>query len=319
MSNILISCAGRRVSLVQFFKTELKKRFPEALVFASDGNPQLSAACQVADAVFVIGKIQEPDYIDSLIKLCQDNDIKLIIPTLDTELIVLATNRERLLHNGIKVMVSNSFFIEKCRNKLLTKEIFNDIGIKYPTIYEKNNVQFPCYVKPIDGSLSKDNYILQTQNDVTEAISKNEKLLYFELINKTDFEEYTVDMYFDKDGMLKCMCPRKRIEIRGGEISKGLATKNYVYDFLLNACKQIDGASGVINMQVFYNSSNHMIYGIEVNPRFGGGYPLSYFAGANFPELIIREYLEGGTINFTDNWKDKTMMLRYDAEIILQQ
>ena len=57
--------------------------------------------------------------------------------------------------------------------------------------------------------------------------------------------------------------------------------------------------------------------GIEINPRFGGGYPLSYNAGGNFPELLIREYFLNEAIEYFDNWKDDMLMLRYDDAVYI--
>ena len=88
MKNILISSGGRRVSLVRAFKTELKKVYPESKVFVVDATPQLSAAAQIADDAFEICKIQDKNYTKRLLEICVENDVKLVIPTLDTELSV---------------------------------------------------------------------------------------------------------------------------------------------------------------------------------------------------------------------------------------
>ena len=80
-------------------------------------------------------------------------------------------------------------------------------------------------------------------------------------------------------------------EVRGGEVSKGLAMLGPLYDFLSERLKVLKGARGCITLQIFANEANNAYYGIEVNPRFGGGYPLSYFAGANYPMWLMQEYL----------------------------
>jgi carbamoyl-phosphate synthase large subunit len=54
-----------------------------------------------------------------------------------------------------------------------------------------------------------------------------------------------------------------------------------------------------------------------MNPRFGGGYPLSFHAGANFPKMIMQEYFQGKALDYRDDWQDNKLMLRYDAEVII--
>ena len=115
--NILITSAGRRVSLVRSFQKELKKVFNNGKVYATDAEPELSAACQVADDSFIIPRLDESNYMEALIDLCKTHKIKLIIPTIDTELLQLAKNKLRLEQHGIQVLISSIEFISKCRDK----------------------------------------------------------------------------------------------------------------------------------------------------------------------------------------------------------
>ena len=80
----------------------------------------------------------------------------------------------------------------------------------------------------------------------------------------------------------------------------------------------MSGVIGTICVQLFVNECTEEILAIEINPRFGGGYPLSYYAGANYPQKIIDEYFNGQVLNYDDNWTDNTLMLRYDAEFIIR-
>ena len=114
---------------------------------------------------------------------------------------------------------------------------------------------------------------------------------------------------------MKCIVPRERIEIRAGEINKGRAEKNEILDYLKDKLGHIEGCIGCICVQLFFHPDTKDIVGIEINPRFGGGYPLTYMAGGNFPELLIREYFLGEGVEYFDNWKDGTLMLRYDDAI----
>ena len=77
------------------------------------------------------------------------------------------------------------------------------------------------------------------------------------------------------------------------------------------------GVVGCICIQLFYRENDKDVVGIEINPRFGGGYPMSYHAGANFPQFIVEEYLMDKTINYTEDWRNNTLLLRYDSEVIV--
>ena len=106
MSSILFTSAGKRVSLVKAFQTELHYLIPEAKVITTDASPELSAACTVADHYFKVPRLDHPTYINELISNCTSNNINLVIPTIDTELLILAENRDKLLSHGINSVIS---------------------------------------------------------------------------------------------------------------------------------------------------------------------------------------------------------------------
>lgn len=320
MSNILITSAGRRVSLVNFFKTELQKLIPNAKVFTTDLKPALSSACQVSDKSFKVPKVTDQNYIQKLLEICLQNEVKLIIPTIDTELLILAENKNIFNQNGIVCLVSDLEFIKDCRNKKLIHKFFDKKGIKRAQEFDKESkLNFPIFIKPYDGSRSVDTYLINQQEDLKPYHFKNHKLMFLQYINHDLYDEYTVDMYYNKQSDLKCIVPRKRIEVRSGEVNKGLTSKTVLNNILNKKLNRIDGAIGCVTLQVFVNKSNFEDYfGIEINPRFGGGYPLSYLAGANYPKWIIEEYLLDQEVkDFYEDWQDKLLMLRYDSEILV--
>ncbi len=318
MNNILITSAGRRVSLVRFFKTELVKFFPEAKVFTTDINPEYSSACRVSNGFFKVPRATDSNYIDELLKLSLVNNIKLIIPTIDTELLVLSQNIDLFKSHNIDVVISDYDVIKTFRNKRLTHQFFEKYNIKTATEFDKQNYKLPLYIKPIDGSRSVDNYIIIKESDLTEYHFSNEKLMFLEYLDHNEHTEFTIDMYYDKNYDLKCIIPRERIEVRDGEVNKAITKKAEFIDELFNKMKHIKGFKGCFTFQVFVNINTNAIYGIEINPRFGGGFPLSYLAGANFPKWIIQEYLlNERIISVCNNWEENLMMLRYDDEVLV--
>lgn len=316
--NILITSAGQRVSLVKAFKKELITVFKDGKVYTVDMNPSLSPACIVSDGYKKVNKVDDVDYISNLIDLCKKWNITLVIPTIDTELLTLSLNIKRFENEKIKVVVSSFDFVKVCRDKRLTNSFFSNHNIDIPGAVDKLNPTFPLFIKPFDGSLSKDIFLINNTSELTSYHLNNEKLMFMEYINPKDFDEFTVDAYYDKNSLLKCAVPRKRIAIRSGEISKGLTCKNNILKYLEERLPKIEGAIGCLTIQVFYSFVKDRVIGIEINPRFGGGFPLSYLAGANYPLWLIREYILNESIEEYSNWEDNLLMLRYDDEILVR-
>jgi len=319
MSNILITSAGRRVELVRSFQIELKKKFLNSKVYTAEAKPEWASACRISDGFFTIPRVDSENYINSILELCIKHEIKIVIPTIDTELLVLSNAKELFLLNSIHIIVSDFELITKCRDKRKTNKLFSDLSINVPTPIVKENPTFPLFIKPYDGSLSKDIYLINCKEELSESLINNPKLMFMEYINPSNFNEYTIDAYYDKSNILKCLVPRRRIEVRGGEISKGRTEKLKFYYILKEKLNSIKGANGCLTIQFFVGKLNEEIIGIEINPRFGGGFPLSYASGANYPEYIIQEYLMNEPIEFKDNWVENRVMLRYDSEVILDQ
>ncbi len=318
MKNLLITSAGRRVSLVQEFKKTALDFSEDIKVFTTDMEPRLASACYVSDASFKVNPVTENCFIDQIIEICKKNNIGILIPTIDTCLPYLAENRQRFEEIGTHVIVSNPVFVRMCCDKRETFKFFNANGIKTPRLIEINHPEFPIFAKPYDGSSSNDIHTIMSEDDLSVRIKSNPKLMFMEYVDVSEFKEFTVDMYYGRDNHVKCIVPRERIEVRGGEVSKGITRKNYLVDFLRNRFEHLHGVVGCICVQLFYRESDNDVLGIEINPRFGGGYPLSYHAGANFPEMIMKEYLQGQALEYNDDWRNNLMMLRYDEEVIVE-
>lgn len=313
--NFLITSAGKRVALIKYFKETLNRFFPEAKVYITDMNPEMAPVSYVCDGAFAIPRVTAPEYPEVLLKICEEQEIGMIIATIDTELLLLSNLKAEFDKKGIKVMVSDKPFITLCRDKRNTGDFFKSHGVRVPKEMDKYNPTFPLFAKPYDGSLSTNLHYIKCQEELTQEILNDPKLLFMEYIDKKVYKEYTVDMYYGKDNKVKCIVPRERIEIRAGEINKGRTAKNEILTFLKEKLGYIEGCVGCICVQLFLHPETKDMVGIEINPRFGGGYPLSYNCGANFPELLIREYFMGETVEYFDDWKDGMLMLRYDDAI----
>jgi carbamoyl-phosphate synthase large subunit len=182
---------------------------------------------------------------------------------------------------------------------------------------DPENPHFPIFVKPFDGSSSIGVNTIENKSQLSDSLINNRQMMFLEYLSPKLYVEFTIDLYFDKNHYLKCAVPRERIEIRTGEVSKGVTRKTDLYKLVCSKFSYCPGFIGCITLQVFKNRLSDEIFGIEINPRFGGGYPLSYLAKANFPEMIIKEYLFNEEIPFFDNWVENLLMLRFDDEILV--
>ena len=268
MSNILITSAGRRVTLVKAFQESSKKLGVKSMVFTADLNPKMSPACYFSDKFFKVGFFNDPDYMDNLLNICLENNVKIIIPTIDTELTLLSKYKSTFKIKGIDIIISNLDLIEILRNKINTNIFFNSINIRTPKIFNEKNIQFPVFLKPFDGSNSRGTYIAENINEIKISDLKSDKMIISRFIDSNYYDEYTVDMYFDKNHKLKCVVPRIRIKVVGGESNQGV-TKNQVLDFVRQKFNYLQGAIGCLTLQLFSSKSEPRdILAIEINPRF---------------------------------------------------
>lgn len=313
--NIIITSAGQRVALVRDFKETLVRFYTEAKVFTTDMNPELAPAAYVSDGCFEVLRVTDENYISQLLDICKKNEIGMIVPTIDTELLVLAENKKLFNDNDIIVCVSDLDFIKVCRDKRNTGDFLEKHNIRVPKAVDKYNPTFPLFAKPYDGSLSTNLHYIKNAEELTQDILDDPKLLFMEYIDKETYKEYTIDMYYGTDNCVKCIVPRERIKIRAGEINKGRTVKCPLMDYIKERLDKIEGCIGCICIQVFFNPLTEDVVGIEINPRFGGGYPQSYAAGGNYPEMLIKEYFLGEKIAYIDDWKDNMLMLRFDDAV----
>lgn len=218
MNNVLILSAGRRVELVIAFREAMASLNIRGKVMCTDMVPELSSACLVADGFFKVPRATDKAYIDNLMAICQSNSIKLVIPTIDTDLEKLSRAKDSFSKFGCHISVPEPTFVTACRDKRKTADLFQRLDITSPEIYDSDSMMFPCFCKPYNGSSSIGAFVLNNENDLTDDILNNKNNMYMELIGK-EYVEVTVDCYYSKLGELKCLVPRERIETRSGEVS----------------------------------------------------------------------------------------------------
>jgi carbamoyl-phosphate synthase large subunit len=321
--NILFTCIGRRVSLLKSFRRAARQLKINAHIFGTDTS-RLSSALQMCDKAFLVKPITSAGYIKQLLSIVKAEKVKLLVPTVDLDLKLLALNESKFSNLGCRVLVSRPEVIDICQDKRKTYRFLKRNGFDTPftmsirSAIAGQNPQrkpaWPCILKPWDGYASKGNAIIKNREELLFFAKRIPNVICQEFIRGT---EYTCDVYVDFNMKVRCVVPRKRIETRAGEVNKGQVDKQPgIVNETTRLIERLGAGPGVITLQLFLTDDNKIKF-IEINPRFGGGVPLSIKAGANFPKWILQELI-GKPVNISsDGFKDGLIMLRYDSEVWL--
>jgi carbamoyl-phosphate synthase large subunit len=317
--NILILSVGRRVELVNCFKSAANSLEIKNIIVGADCQTT-APALYFTDNMCILPKISSDEYIDSIINACNRYNIALIIPTIDTDLMLLAKNRENIEnHTNAKVLISDEEVIRICRDKRNTQDFLESNGFIAPYLYSEDELSdpealtYPLFIKPADGSSSINAYKVNNAEDLKAYKKLIPNLLIQEHI---DGDEYTIDTFLDFNSNIITIVPRLRIATRSGEISKGRIVRDREIinkvKRLLKALKPI----GHITIQCI--KTNKSIVFIEINPRFGGGAPMSIKAGADSCENLYR-LLRGEGLKYNEDYEENMMFLRFDNSICLNE
>jgi carbamoyl-phosphate synthase large subunit len=232
----------------------------------------------------------------------------------------LANNKYLFEQHGVKLLISSKELNEISNDKLDTYKFFAKNGILTPKAFNEEdlkmeNYKFPLLIKPRNGSSSKGVIKVNNKRELDFFKDYIPNPIIQEFIIGT---EYTVDVMTDFNGNIKTIVPRQRIETRAGEVSKGITKKDFdIINAVKNVVTKLPGAVGCITLQCFKKEDGKIIF-IEINPRFGGGIPLSIEAGANFPLWTI-EMCQGASFNEVElTWKENLTMLRFDDAIFME-
>ena len=317
--NVLFTCIGRRVSLLESFRRAAKQLKINASLLGTD-TTELSPALQLCDQRFSVKPTTHTGYIKQILSIVKANRVKLLVPTVDLDLKLLAQNKPKFAALGCRVLVSNLEVIDICQDKRKTYRFLvkNGFGtaltMSIRSALSKKKMKWPCFLKPWDGYAGRGNAVINNRKELLFYAKRIPNAICQELVEGS---EYTCDVYVDFGMKVRCVVPRKRIEVRAGEVSKGQIAKNArIMSETTTLVEKLGAGPGVITLQLFLTGDGKIKY-IEINPRFGGGAPLSIKAGADFPKWILQE-LSGRKPNIRpDGFKDNLVMLRYDSEVWL--
>jgi carbamoyl-phosphate synthase large subunit len=312
---ILITSIGRRIQLIKHLKSDLE-------LVGVDCNDDIAGKFFV-DKFYKIPKFDNKNYINRLIEISKKENINMIIPLYEREFYLLCEERDRFTEIGVHILLSSKEIIEICNYKENTQSFFEDNNINSPKTYIledlNKDLEFPLIIKPSEGMGSQNVFKVKNRKELIFFSEYVENPIIQKFI---DGEEYTVDVLCDFKGRPVYIIPRKRIEVRSGEVSKSKVvldseiieqTKRVIEKLNTYKDKNGLGVQGPITIQCFKEKNGEITF-LEINPRFGGGVPLSFEAGANYSDCLNKMLNEEHITYIQKDIKELTM-IRFDDGI----
>lgn len=312
--NILFTCAGRRTYLLKYFKEQLG---PEGKIIGAD--MQLTApALSAADVKVLVPAVYDERYVDALIEICETQKVDVLISLNDLELPILAEKNELFKAVGVTLLVSSPEVIDICFDKLKTSQYIESIGLRSPKTFsslesaiaalQSGIIQFPLVIKPRWGSASIGIEFVDNIDDLKiiyelikrkirrgilgEVSQHDENFILIQ--EKITGKEYGLDIINDLNGNNVSVSVKLKLAMRAGETDKATTVDNAELRQIGQIIGSCIGHIGNMDCDILEMDGNY--YVLELNPRFGGGFPFSYEAGVNLPKAIIK-WVSGESIN----------------------
>ncbi len=318
--NILILSAGTRNKIVQYFKKALNGLGSVIVTDCSKYAP----AIYEADKYYIVPRITEENYIDTIVDICKKENIKGVLSLIDPELSLLAENKKRFEEIGSQIIGSSYDLCEltlnkwdmfkwlsshnyNCAKTFVSKEEFFEA--------EKNGeISYPVFVKPICGSASVAITKVDNRETVELLFKQSEGLMIQEFLRGT---EIGADCYIDMiSGELVSVFTKKKIVMRAGETDKAVSFKDPKLFALIKKFVKDCGFRGQIDIDLFEEGGEYFIS--EVNPRFGGGYPHAYECGVDHMKLIVNNLSGKSNEENIGDYEEGLYMMKYNEIKIMR-
>jgi carbamoyl-phosphate synthase large subunit len=276
---VLFTCAGQRVDIVSAFARA------GAMTVATDLDP-LAPALWHADHHAIAPRIDDPGYVTFLHRLVDEHDVRLIVPLTDLDHVKLVRAREEL---GALVLLPSEEVVRRVGDKFTAHLFFEERGIPSPPSWLPDDVpadaRYPLLVKVREGFGSRNIFRARDRAELDFFLSYTAVDSFVQTCCKG--EEFSIDVFCDLDGHCLNAIPRTMIQSKGGESIKGMTIQDRdLIEFGAEVAEAL-GLVGPGTIQCFREADGrHEV--TDVNPRFGGAFPLPLAAGSRYPELALQ-------------------------------
>lgn len=285
-TNVLFTSVGRRVELVSAFRRSYQALGLRGNIVAVDIDP-LAPALWKADRPYIVPRLKSPGYLPALLDICEREEINIVFPLIDPDIPFLAQHHQAIEATGAKVAVVPEDAARITADKWETEQFFGQLELSIPQSWLPEQIAhqplpFPLFVKPRHGSASTHTYKVRNPTELA---------FFLDYVPNPIIQEYlpgpeiTTDVVCDLTGEVLGAVSRQRIEVRGGEVNKGVTV---YHQGIIDACLKIARvlpAVGPITVQCMMKDG--IPYFTEINARFGGGLPLGIAAGVDAPLLLL--------------------------------
>lgn len=283
--NVLIPSAGRRVELVKIFKDIFKIPRWNGKIFTCGCDSYMPAA-HFSDGHHVVPSVFDELYIEKIIVLCKQLNIRYIFPVIDADVDIFSKNKTKILREvGTEVVVTDHINAYKCFDKELTAKMFKELGLRHPETFIKEIPKDVCgdiIIKPQYGFASKNIiFIKKTDDSIYEIPDKH----IAQRVIKG--KEYTVDCVSDRRFDVVSLVARERVTVRGGEVQQARVVNHlHLFNVFNNISHKLELFGPWCIQYIIDEKKEHWF--IEINTRFGGGNPISCRAGQNQPLISLK-------------------------------
>jgi carbamoyl-phosphate synthase large subunit len=317
-TNVLLTCAGMRGDMVVAFQAALAREGAGGVVVAADAS-RLAPTLYLADRRALVPLVHAPDYVASLLALCEQHAIRAVLPLTDLDQSILTARRDDFAAVGASVVASDPETCDLCVDKYAAHCFFEQHGIGSPTTWLPGDLPaelpFPVLVKARRGFAARHIY----------RAHDAEELAFFLRYTSAESmvqafctgEEFSIDLISDLSGRCLEAVPRSMIESKGGETIKGESLDDAGLRELAVRVAETLGIKGPACVQCFRDGDAHLV--TDVNARFGGGFPVHVAAGGGYPDIVLALARGESPAPRLGSYRPGVIMVRYLTQVILEQ
>lgn len=303
--NILLTSAGRRSYLVEYFKVAIGS---EGKVVASNSEP--CPAFYAADDSVITPLIYSGEYIPFLLMYCEINSIDLLIPLFDIDIPVLAAAKHAFACIGTTVITPDSAIAEICNDKWKTANHLKQQGLCVPETalglqaardaITTGGLSFPLMLKPRWGMASMGMFVAYSDDELDTLYTVVARIIRDSYMKHESYsgtgpeiivqeyitgDEYGLDVICDLEGRYEATIVKKKIGMRSGETDSALVVRSLILEEIGERIAHVCPHPGNMDVDVFLKDKQYYI--LEMNARFGGGYPFTHASGIDLPSAIV--------------------------------